>query len=203
MNFKSCFARFRSLLTLALLATFAGTASAHPGHAGHDIGGIGWGLAHPFTGFDHLLAMVAVGLWAVQLGGRALWMLPLSFVGAMALGGAFGMGGLVLPQVEPMILGSALVLGAMVAIAARLPMAASVAIVAGSAFFHGQAHGVEMPSGANGWMTALGFVLATAALHGAGVGGGKVLQQVATPRAVRACGAAIVAVAVLMSLGAF
>jgi urease accessory protein len=203
MNFKSCFARFRSLLTLAFLATFAGTASAHPGHAGHEIGGIGWGLVHPFTGLDHLLAMVAVGLWAVQLGGRALWMLPLSFVSAMAMGGALGMDGFVLPQVEPMILGSALVLGAVVAMAARLPMAASVAIVAVSAFFHGQAHGAEMPAGANGWMTALGFVLATAALHGAGVGGGKVLQQVATQRAVRACGAAIVAVAVLMSLGAF
>ena len=203
MNFKSCFARFRSLLPLALLATFAGTVNAHPGHAGHEVGGIGWGLAHPFTGLDHLLAMVAVGLWAVQLGGRALWMLPLGFVSAMAVGGAFGMSGVVLPQVEPMILGSALVLGAAVAMAVRLPIAASVAIVAASAFFHGQAHGAEMPAGANGWMTVVGFVLATAALHGAGVGGGKMLQRVATQRAVRACGVAIFAVAVLMSLGAF
>src|SRR5687767_14173528 len=153
MNIQSCFARFRSLLPVALLALFAGTASAHPGHADHEIGGIGWGLAHPFTGLDHLLAMVAVGLWAVQLGGRAIWMLPLSFVSAMAMGGAFGMGGLVLPQVEPVILGSALVLGALVAMATRLPITASVAIVAVSAFFHGQAHGAEMPAGANGWMT--------------------------------------------------
>jgi urease accessory protein len=203
MNFKSCFARFRSFLPLALLAAFAGTASAHPGHAGHEVGGIGWGLAHPFTGLDHLLAMVAVGLWAVQLGGRALWMLPLSFVSAMAAGGAFGMGGLVLPHMEPMILGSALMLGAMVATEARLLLSASVVVVAVIAFFHGQAHGVEMPAGANGWMTVLGFVTATAVLHGIGVGGGKVLQQVATERAVRACGAAIFAVAILMVLGAF
>ena len=203
MNFTSCIARFRSLLPMALLAMFAGTASAHPGHAGHEIGGIGWGLVHPFTGLDHLLAMVAVGLWAVQLGGRALWMLPLSFVSVMAVGGAFGMGGLVLPQVEPVILGSALALGALVAMAARLPLVASVAIVGVSAFFHGQAHGVEMPEGGNGWMTILGFVVATAALHGAGVGGGKLMQQVATQRAVRACGVMIFVVAALLGLGAF
>jgi urease accessory protein len=202
MNFKSSVARFRTMLPVALLAAMANTASAHPGHAGHDAGGIGWGLVHPFTGLDHLLAMVAVGLWAVQLGGRAIWMLPLSFVSAMAVGGAFGMGGLVLPHMEPMILGSALLLGAMVATEARLLLSASVPVVAVIAFFHGQAHGAEMPVGANGWLTALGFVTATAVLHGIGVVGGKVLQQVATQRAVRACGAAIFAVAVLMVLGA-
>src|SRR5687767_15457481 len=108
MNIQSCFARFRSLLPVALLALFAGTASAHPGHAGHEITGVGWGLAHPFTGLDHLLAMIAVGLWAAQIGGRALWLLPLSFVTSMAVGGALGMSGMALPQVEPLILGSVL-----------------------------------------------------------------------------------------------
>ena len=201
MTTKSCFNR--SLLSVALLVIFAGTASAHPGHAGHDISGIGWGLAHPFTGLDHLLAMIAVGLWAVQLGGRALWMLPLSFVGAMAAGGALGMSGMVLPQIEPLILGSALALGALVAMSARLPLALSAGVVAVSAFFHGQAHGAELPAGANGWMAVGGFVAATAALHAAGLGGGRLLQQRATRRAVRAAGAAIVIVAALLGLDVF
>ena len=203
MNPKSCFARIRSLLPAALLVIFAGTASAHPGHAGHDISGIGWGLAHPFTGLDHLLAMIAVGLWAVQLGGRAIWALPLTFIGAMAAGGALGMSGVRIPQIEPLILGSALALGALVAISARLPLALSAGIVGAAALFHGQAHGAEMPAGANGWMTAFGFVVATAALHGAGLGGGWVLQQVATRRAVRAAGGAIVIVAALLGLDVF
>lgn len=202
MNLKSCFARFRSLLPVALLVIFAGSASAHPGHAGHEISGIDWGLAHPFTGLDHLLAMVAVGLWAVQMGGRALWALPLSFVTAMAFGGAFGMSGMVLPQVEPLVLGSALALGAMVAMAARLPLGVSAAIVAVSAFFHGQAHGVEIPATSQG-ITAFGFLISTVALHAAGIVGGMKLQQVATRRAVRACGFAIVVAAALMGLGAF
>src|SRR3954454_14880627 len=94
-------ARLRSLLPAALLVLFAGTASAHPGHAGHEVGGIGWGLAHPVTGFDPFLARVAVGLWAVQSGRRSLWVLPLSFVGAMAAGAVLGMSGFVFPQVEP------------------------------------------------------------------------------------------------------
>lgn len=200
MNFHSSFARFRSVLPVALLAAFAGTANAHPGHAGHEVGGIGWGLAHPFTGLDHLLAMVAVGLWAVQLGGRALWLLPLSFVSAMTVGGAFGMAGTVLPQIEPLILGSALVLAAMVAMATRLPIGMSAAFVAGSAFFHGQAHGVEMPSGASGWVTIASFVASTALLHGAGIAGGTLLQKIATRRSVQALGAAIVVVLALAGL---
>jgi urease accessory protein len=203
MKTNFCFARCRSLFPAALLAIFAGTASAHPGHAGHDVSGIGWGLVHPFTGFDHLLAMIAVGLWAVQLGGRSLWLLPLTFVSAMTAGGAFGMGGMLLPAVEPVVLASVLALGAMVAISARLPLAASAAIVGVSAFFHGQAHGTELPAGANGWMAIIGFVIATAILHGAGIGGGQLLQGVATRRALRGAGAVIVILAALLGLQVF
>lgn len=203
MNTKSCFARVRSLLPAALFVLLAGTASAHPGHAGHEVGGIGWGLAHPFTGLDHLLAMVAVGLWAVQLGGRALWVLPLSFLAAMAVGGVLGIAGAVLPQVEPMILGSVLVLGALVAMAARLSLTASAALVGVSAFFHGQAHGVEMPAGSNTWLVATGFVAATALLHAAGIGGGRMLQRVAARQGMRAAGAAIVIAAALLGLDVF
>lgn len=189
--------------TLALLA-FAlvpSLAQAHPGHAGHDITGIGWGLAHPFTGLDHLLAMVAVGLWAVQLRGRALWALPLTFVGAMSLGGALGMAGVAMPAVEPFLLISVLALGALIAFAVRLPLLAAMGVVALSALFHGQAHGTEMPAGANGWLTAGGFVLATTLLHTAGVVGGLGLQRLAESRALRVAGAAIFAAAVLLGAG--
>jgi urease accessory protein len=203
MNTKSCFARIRSILPAALLVIFAGTASAHPGHAGHEVGGIGWGLAHPFTGLDHLLATIAVGLWAVQLGGRAMWTLPLSFVGAMAIGGALGMSGVVIPQVEPLILGSALVLGALVAMSVRAPLALSAGIVSAAALLHGQAHGAEIPAGANGWLVALGFVAGTAALQGSGLTAGWVLQQIAAHRSVRAAGAAIVILAALLGLDVF
>lgn len=190
----------RSLLLLAFIFAPA-LAHAHPGHAGHEAGGIGWGLMHPFTGLDHLLAMVAVGLWAVQLGGRARWALPAAFVGAMTLGSALGMGGAVLPLVEPMILASALVLGALVAFSVRLPLLASVAVVALGAVFHGHAHGAEIPAASSGWLTALGFVSSTAALHVAGIVGGLALQRLAKSRAVRAAGATIFTVAVLLGAG--
>ena len=203
MNFKSSFARFRSCLPAALLVAFAGSVHAHPGHAGHDVGGIGWGLAHPFTGMDHLLAMVAVGLWAVQLGGRALWVLPLSFIASMALGGILAMTGVILPSIEPMILGSALVLGAMVALASKISVRWSAVLVAMSAFFHGQAHGIEMPAGANGAATVMAFVAATAVLHGVGILGGVALQRTATQRALRAAGVVITILVALVGLDVF
>ncbi len=187
----------RLALALALVPTLA---HAHPGH-GAEVGGIGWGLAHPFTGLDHILAMVAVGLWAVQLGKRALWLLPLSFVGAMAAGAAMGMNGLRLPFVEPAILASVIGLGAVVAFAARLPLGASAAAVAVAALFHGQAHGSEIPANAAGFQTVMGFHLATALLHVLGVSGGLALQRIAQQRVIRAAGAAILSVAVLIGLG--
>lgn len=192
------YTRSLAALSLFLVPTLA---HAHPGHAGHEVGGIGWGLVHPFTGLDHILAMVAVGLWAVQRGGRSLWALPLTFVAAMALGGVLGMQGLQLPMVEPLVVASVLALGAMVAFSARLPMAASAAIVAVSALFHGQAHGAEMPANGAGWMTVLGFVSATAALHALGILGGLGMQRVARSSALRMAGAAICAGAVLIAFG--
>jgi len=187
----------RLALALVLFPTLA---HAHPGH-GAEIGGIGWGLAHPFTGFDHILAMIAVGLWAVQLGKRALWLLPLSFVGAMATGAALGMSGLRLPFLEPAILASVIALGALIAFAARLPPGTSAAVVAVAALFHGQAHGSEIPAGAAGFQTAIGFIIATALLHVIGVAGGLTFQTLAQPRAIRFAGAAIVSAAVLIGLG--
>ena len=187
----------RLAFALALMPTLA---HAHPGH-GAGTGGIGWGLAHPFTGLDHILAMIAVGLWAVQLGKRALWVLPLSFVSAMAAGAALGMGGVSLPFVEPAILASVIVLGALVAFATRLPLGASAALVAVAALFHGQSHGSEMPADASGFLAALGFVIATAMLHASGILAGLMLQGIAQQRIIRAAGVAILSTAVLLGLG--
>jgi urease accessory protein len=187
----------RLAIALALVPTLA---HAHPGHA-HEVGGIGWGLAHPFTGIDHILAMVAVGLWAVQMGKRALWVLPLSFVSAMTAGAALGMGGVRMPFVEPAIFASVIGLGALVAFAARLPLGASAAAVAVAALFHGQAHGGEVPASASGFLTVAGFVLATAMLHAVGIVVGLTLQRIARNRAIRVAGAAMFSAAVLLGFG--
>ena len=189
--------KHRIAFALALVPTLA---HAHPGH-GATTGGVGWGLAHPFSGLDHILAMIAVGLWAVQLGKRALWLLPLSFVCSMVVGAALGMGGVRLPFVEPAILGSVIGLGALVAFATRLPLSASAALVSIAALFHGQAHGSEMPANASGLLTAAGFVLATATLHAAGIALGLTLQHTAQQRTLRLAGAAILSAAFLIGLG--
>ncbi len=161
----------RRCLLLAFLLLPA-AALAHPGpHAHAHDGGWGFvaGLAHPLGGADHLLAMVAVGLWAGALGGRALFALPVAFVALMAAGGIFGSAGAALPDVEPMILASVILLGAAVALALRPPLAVAVALVALFGFAHGFAHGAEGPAGGFA-LYAAGFVLATAALHALGIG---------------------------------
>jgi urease accessory protein len=158
-------------LALATLA-FCGVAEAHPGH------GIGYmaGLAHPFLGLDHLLAMFAIGVWASQLGGRATWLVPASFVTVMAVAAGFGAAGIALPMVESGIAASVLVLGLLVAFAVRLPFVLGCAMVGLFAVFHGYAHGAEMPQSAT-WQYSLGFVMATAALHGAGLLAGRSLNK--------------------------
>ncbi|MDK8875411.1 HupE/UreJ family protein [Paracoccus sp. SSJ] len=160
-----------SLITAATL--LPQMALAHPGH---DAGKFVGGLSHPLGGADHLLAMVALGLLAAQIGGRALWALPMAFVGGMVAGGVAGWAGLPFPGVEPMILASVVILGALVAMAARLPLAV---LAPGSAFFgfaHGWAHGAEGP--AQGLIAyAVGFAIATAALHLAGIGLGRMLHR--------------------------
>jgi urease accessory protein len=186
---------------LALFFTLIPTlARAHPGH-GVEIGGIGWGLAHPFTGLDHVLAMIAVGLWAFQLGRRARWLLPLTFVGAMVAGAALGVSGLRLPFVEPAILASVIGFGAVIACAARLPLGASAALISIAALFHGQAHASEMPPNAASFLTGTGFMITTALLLVSGLASGFALQRIAQDRLVRAAGVAIVSGAILIGLG--
>ena len=152
----------------AALTALPAAALAHTGHM--EPGGFMHGFEHPLGGLDHLLAMIAVGLWAAQSGGRALLALPAAFVGAMILGGLAGMAGLPLPAVELGILGSVLALGALVAFQPKLLLSVCVAITAGFAVFHGYAHGVEMPVAASPLTYGLGFAAATALLHAGGIG---------------------------------
>lgn len=164
----------------ALLATafvLAPTlAFAHPGLPGHTHD-LASGFVHPFSGLDHILAMVAVGLFAAQLGGRALWAVPASFVGMMAAAGVAGMSGIALPLTETGIALSVIVLGGAVALRLALPVAAATALVGFFAIFHGYAHGLETPETASGLLYGLGFVAATAALHALGIGLGLALGR--------------------------
>ncbi|AXA65069.1 HupE/UreJ family protein [Pseudomonas oryzihabitans] len=165
------------LATAALLLAPA-LAFAHPGHAEN---GLAAGVLHPLTGLDHLLAMLAVGLWAAQQQGKARLALPCTFVGTMLIGGLLGFAGLELPLLETGIAASVLALGLLVALAARPPVAAAVGLTAAFALFHGVAHGLELPEMGNPWAYALGFVAATATLHGLGYAVVRYLPQAATP----------------------
>ena len=161
-------------LALAAVASLIPTlAFAHTG-IGPTVG-FSHGFLHPIMGLDHVLAMVMVGMFAAQLGGRALWLVPCAFVGVMALGGALGVAGFPLPYVEIGIALSVVVLGALVAFGVRLPTAIAMAVVALFALFHGHAHGSEMPETAAGLNYGLGFIAATGLLHAAGVGLGLLL----------------------------
>lgn len=154
-----------SILTLVLIFLPA-MASAHSG-AGATTG---WmhGFGHPMSGADHLLAMAAVGLWASQIGGRALWAVPLTFVGVMIVGGLLGYAGIPVPFIEEGILVSVLILGILVAGAYKLPPVYCALTIGAFAVFHGHAHGTEMPPSAGAAAYTLGFALATAILHLAG-----------------------------------
>lgn len=158
----------RFLLSTLLLSA-SGTALAHPGH---DLSGFSAGLLHPFTGMDHLLAMLAVGLWAAQMGGRKIWLLPVTFLSMLVGGAGLALADLNLPLVEPGIAASVLALGLLIALSLRLPTLLSVAITAVFGLLHGYAHGLEMPDSAAPLLYALGFLSATAVLHLGGVGMG-------------------------------
>lgn len=156
--------KFIRCIALAPLG-FCGIASAH---SGHDAGALA-GLAHPFLGADHLLAMIGVGLWAAQLGGRARWLLPVSFIAVLALSAALAIAGTALPMVEAGVAASVMLLGLLVAFAVKLPPAPGAAMVGLFAVFHGYAHGAEMPAAVNAWQYGFGFVVSSAALHALGL----------------------------------
>ena len=166
----------RALLATALVLA-PSLAFAHPGLPGHTHD-LATGFVHPFTGLDHVLAMVAVGLFAAQLGGRALWLVPGSFVAMMAAAGLTGMSGIPLPLTETGIALSVIALGGVIALRVSMPLAAAMAMVGFFAVFHGYAHGVETPDNASGFLFGLGFVAATALLHGVGIGLGLTIGRI-------------------------
>ncbi len=153
--------------------------------------GIASGLSHPVSGLDHILAMIAVGLWGAQLGKPAVWVLPVAFPVVMALGGMLGLMGVDLPAIEIGIALSAIVLGIAVFVEAKPALWIAAVIVAFFAVFHGHAHGTELPEGTNGLLYSIGFVIATGLLHGVGIAFGLVHQWPAGKVALRAAGACV------------
>jgi urease accessory protein len=161
---------------LALLLILLPTAAyAHPGH-GEAVGLLA-GIAHPLGGLDHILCMVAVGVFAFVLGGRALWLVPLSFVGMMTVGFLLGANGVSLPLVEVGIALSSIVIGVLAASGRPMPVWAAMGVAGLFAVFHGHAHGAEMPATADGLQFALGFIAATALLHVVGIGGAMLIAS--------------------------
>lgn len=149
------------------------------------------GFTHPIFGPDHVIAMVAVGLWGAFLGAPAIWLLPVVFPLVMAVGGALGVAGMPLPGVETGIAVSAIMLGGMVAFAAKPPLWIAAALVGAFAIFHGHAHGAELPIGADAVAFSMGFVVATGTLHLAGIGLGGLSHWPAGRVAVRVAGGVI------------
>jgi len=174
-------------LTLALLLA---TAPAQA-HGGSVAGGFLGGFGHPVFGPDHIVAMVAVGLWGAFLGAPAIWILPVTFPLVMACGGVLGILGVALPGVETGIALSAIVLGLMVALAARPPLWLAAIMVGVLAIFHGHAHGAELPPGADAVAFSIGFVVATGLLHVCGIAFGRLARWPAGRIAVRAAGGII------------
>jgi len=181
------------LLTLAAAPAFAHTGAG-------PVDGLLHGLAHPLTGLDHLLAMVAIGLWAGLVGGRARIAYPVAFVATMALAGAWGMAGGALPGVEVGIAASIAILGAAIALKASPPLVAGTMACGILAIFHGFAHGAELPENASGVAYAAGFVIATAALHVVGLALAAVIG-VRAPLLARVAGGGLVLAGVALLAG--
>ena len=182
--------RFAWLAVAAVLLALAPQAQAHiiPGEAG----GFESGFHHPWSGLDHICAMVAVGLWGAQLGGRAMWLLPVVFPMVMSVGGFLGLIGVPLPGQEIGIALSALLLGTMVCLQVKPGSLIWPAILVGVfGFYHGHAHGVELPPGESGLLYSIGFVLATGTLHLCGITIGLLNRWTAGKLTIRTAGAAI------------
>jgi urease accessory protein len=186
------------LLVSIVLGLGSGSAFAHTGldHAFS----FASGFAHPWSGLDHMLAMLSVGLWAGLRGGAARWVWPLAFVGLMLLGGILGFAGVHLPAVEAGILASVVILGLLVLTAANLPVAAGAVLIGIFAVLHGHAHGAELPPAAAAASYAAGFVAATALLHAIGLGVAAMSTGVGLRVAIRAAGALVTAAGIALAV---
>jgi urease accessory protein len=180
----------KKILLATSLVLGASPAFAHPGHDAAM--SFAAGIAHPFGGLDHIAVMVAVGLWAALKGGRALWLWPAAFVGVMLAGAALGMAHVPVPLVEPGILASVVALGLLVALAIDLPVWTGATIVAVFALLHGHAHGTEVAETVSGAEYTAGFALATATLHGVGIGFAQLMTRAHLRPLVRIAGAVCV-----------
>jgi urease accessory protein len=189
----------RLLAALAAIVVLNTPAFAHtaPGQAQ----GFITGFLHPLSGPDHILAMVAVGIWGSQLGRPAIWVLPVAFPLVMSFGGALGVRGVPLPGVEIGVAASALVLGIMIALSARPPLWIAAVIVGAFAIFHGHAHGTELPKAASPLTYALGFVLATGLLHVCGILIGLINFWPSGARVLRVTGGFIAAIGAVLLMG--
>jgi urease accessory protein len=184
----------RSTKTPLLLLLWLGLAQTANAHEQVGVaGGLATGFLHPFTGLDHLIAMVAVGLWGAQLGAPAIWILPITFPLVMAFGGVLGVLGIPLPVPELVIACSALMLGGAVALRLRVPLLTASALVAVFAIFHGHAHGTELPTASDPLAYGIGFVVATGLLHLCGIGIGTLSRWPLGDRAIQGLGAVIAA----------
>jgi len=168
---------------------FVSSAEAHVQHGGTM--GFTTGFCHPWSGWDHILAMIAVGVWGVQLGQPAIWLLPVTFPVIMSIGGFLGLAGIPLPGTEIGIGLSALLLGIMVAAEARPPLWLAVTMVGIFGLYHGHAHGTELPPNQDGLSYSIGFVIATGCLHGVGITFGLVHHWKAGAIALRVAGTGI------------
>ena len=180
------------LLIVGLLLAPGGQAHVEAGGAGSVVAG----FLHPVTGIDHVVAMVAVGLWGAVLGPPAIWLLPVAFPMVMAFGGLLGLLAVPLPGVETGIALSALVLGVLVMFQTRLPLVWTFLLVGLFALFHGFAHGIELPEGADALLFSLSFVVATGLLHLVGIGLGEVRRWAWGPSVLKLAGAVIAAVGI-------
>jgi len=186
----------RPLIASVTFLALTAAALAHTGHG--DASGFAHGMRHPFGGLDHVLAMVAVGLWASQLGGRALWLLPLTFPAVMAVGAGLGLSGVTLPWVEIGIAGSVMILGAVVALALRPSLAISVPLIGAFALLHGYSHGIELPASASAVGYGVGFSVATLMLHAVGIATGLIAGRLPVRFAARTTGGAIAVLGVVL-----
>lgn len=189
----------RIVLGLAGLLATTVPALAHVGTGAHD--GFAHGFMHPFNGLDHLLAMIGVGLFAAQLGSRALWLVPSAFVSMMVAGGVLGFNGMEVPFVELGIVASVVAIGVLLAFNVQLPLAIAMALTGVFAVFHGYAHGAELPPGNDAVAYVGGFVLATALLHVFGVGIGLAFHKLPSASRVwvdRAMGGAMTIVGLVL-----
>jgi len=179
----------RPLTVFLLLLSCAPSALAHP-QKGEAVGFL-TGFRHPISGLDHVLAMVAVGLWGAQLGSPAIWLLPVAFPMVMAVGGMLGLMGVPIPGIEYGIALSAILLGAAVMFEVRPPLGVAAALVGFFAIFHGHAHGTELPPGQSALLYSMGFVIATGCLHAVGIGIGTVHRWAWGKIALRVAGAMV------------